>query len=186
MGSLLQSLYPFPFDKKKSDSDKQKTTGGGKKIAFPQSFYPTPSLHSATVVLWAVIKEKMANLHDFKNFHLEPYMLQWQRGKIQKPGTTPIRVYGELYTSPAFLEAHNEIQKLAGEPGCLLPRVVVGLMFGSDATHTSHLLAVPPFGHATCTLEMSQSIKDVSLPATSVTTLHIFRRYLCCLEYISV
>ncbi len=45
------------------------------------------------------------------------------------------RVYGELYTSPAFLEAHEEIQTATGEPGCSLPRILIGLMFGSDSTH---------------------------------------------------
>jgi hypothetical protein len=44
-------------------------------------------------------------------------------------------VHGELYMSPAYLEAQREIQEYPGEPGCDLPRVVVALMFWSDATH---------------------------------------------------
>ena len=50
------------------------------------------------------------------------------------PPEESIRVHGKLYTSPAFLEAHQEIQALAEEPGCSLPRILIGLMFGSDAT----------------------------------------------------
>ncbi|KJA15704.1 hypothetical protein HYPSUDRAFT_148732 [Hypholoma sublateritium FD-334 SS-4] len=75
----------------------------------------------------------MANTQNFPHFHLEPYELRWRRRNIPNPEY--IKVHGELYTSPAFLEAHEEIQVLAAEPGCSLPRVLVGLMFGSDSTH---------------------------------------------------
>jgi hypothetical protein len=43
-------------------------------------------------------------------------------------------VYGELFTSDAFLEAHRDLQSSPREPGCDLQRFVVGLMFASDAT----------------------------------------------------
>jgi hypothetical protein len=36
--------------------------------------------------------------------------------------------------SPAFIEAHRELQELPGEAGCELPHVVAALMFWSDAT----------------------------------------------------
>ncbi|KJA12603.1 hypothetical protein HYPSUDRAFT_210329 [Hypholoma sublateritium FD-334 SS-4] len=74
----------------------------------------------------------MANKQDFPHFHLEPYELRWRRKGT--PVTESTRVYGELYTSPAFLETYEEIQSSAPEPGCSLPRVLVGLMFGSDST----------------------------------------------------
>ena len=32
------------------------------------------------------------------------------------------------------MKEHRELQMAAGEPGCSLPRVVIGLMFGSDST----------------------------------------------------
>ncbi|KAG2343797.1 hypothetical protein BDR05DRAFT_975801 [Suillus weaverae] len=41
---------------------------------------------------------------------------------------------GEMYTSPAFMDAHRELQVSPGEAGCDLPRVVASLMFWSDAT----------------------------------------------------
>lgn len=108
---------PIPFQK---NSPKP----GLKEYTFP------PFQHRSIV---SILKEKMANLHDFRHFHLEPYELRWRRKNMAATEST--RVHGELYTSPAFLEAHEEIRTLAGEPGCSLPRVLIGLMFGSDATH---------------------------------------------------
>ena len=74
----------------------------------------------------------MANKKDFRHFHLEPYELRWRRKDM--PEKESIRVHGELYGSPAFLEVHEEVQSSAGEPGCTLLRVIVGLMFGLDST----------------------------------------------------
>lgn len=93
--------------------------------------YTFPPFRHRSIV--SVLKEKMANPHDFKHFHLEPYELRWWRPDMLESEST--RVYGELYTSPAFLEAHEEIQTANGEPGCSLPRILIGLMFGSDSTH---------------------------------------------------
>lgn len=91
--------------------------------------YIVGDFHHRSLV--STIKEKMAKLTDTDIFHFEPYELFWK-----KPGfSNPIRVQGELYTSPAFVEAHQELQSLPGEPGCDLPRVVASLMFWSDATH---------------------------------------------------
>ena len=92
--------------------------------------------------LLSVIKEKLRSPHGIKHFHFEPYELRCnlspasERSQPQ-PGSssTECRLYGELYTSPAFMEAHQNLQKAPGEPGCHLPRVVVALMFWSDATH---------------------------------------------------
>lgn len=86
------------------------------------------NLHHRSLV--SVIREKLANTDDDREFHYEPYELNW------KPGVwDEVRVQGELYTSPAFLEAHEAMQSMPGEPRCDLPRVIVALMFWSDATH---------------------------------------------------
>ncbi|KAH7904408.1 hypothetical protein BJ138DRAFT_1138545 [Hygrophoropsis aurantiaca] len=55
----------------------------------------------------------------------------------QRSGATQdaIQVHGELYTSPAFIDAHNNVQNLPGEPGCDRPRVIIALQFWSDSTH---------------------------------------------------
>ena len=79
----------------------------------------------------SVIREKLANRLDVQNFHYEPYDLFWKPNEA----TDEVRVHGELYTSAVFRDAHRELQESPGEPDCSLPRVVVGLMFWSDATH---------------------------------------------------
>lgn len=80
--------------------------------------------------LTSVIREKIAGLTKESQFHFEPYELLWNRSDCSRP----VRVQGEIYTSPAFIEAHRELQASPREPGCNLPRVVVALMFASDGT----------------------------------------------------
>lgn len=94
--------------------------------------YVVENFHHKSLV--SVIREKITHLRDPHYFHFEPYELSWQ------PPTTsnipqPVQVQGELYTSPAFIHAHKELQEMPGEPGCDLQRVVIALMFWSDATH---------------------------------------------------
>jgi hypothetical protein len=91
--------------------------------------YSVGDLYHRSVV--SVIREKLSNPHDNKHFHYDPFELFWKKTDTDDD----IRIHGELYTSPAFLEAHQEVQQLSPEPGCDLPRVVVALMFASDATH---------------------------------------------------
>ena len=80
--------------------------------------------------LVSVVREKIANPHDDERFHYEPFEIFWS-----PTDTSPnVRVHGELYTSPAFLKAHRDLQEAPGEPGCNLPRVVVAMMFWSDGT----------------------------------------------------
>ena len=80
--------------------------------------------------LMSVIKERITRPSIHPHLHFEPYKLFWQ----SSAATEPVRVHGELYTSEAFIEAHNELQDSPPEPGCDLPRVVLGLMFASDGT----------------------------------------------------
>ena len=67
-------------------------------------------------------------------FHYVPYRQFWSAG----PTGVDERVYGELYTSEAFNEAHEQLQHQAPEPGCSLERVVCGLMAFSDSTHLAN------------------------------------------------
>lgn len=92
----------------------------------PQDFVVEEFYHRSIVT---ILKERL-NSADARHFHMEPYELYWQPGHIPEA----IRVQGEIYTSPAFIDAHNALQESSGEPGCDLPRVVVALMFASDAT----------------------------------------------------
>lgn len=80
-----------------------------------------------------VLREKLANAEDDHQFHYQPYELRWQPTSVTADAPSE-RVYGELYTSPAFLEANNALQDAPGELGCTLERVVAGMMFSSDAT----------------------------------------------------
>ncbi|KIJ19686.1 hypothetical protein PAXINDRAFT_69579, partial [Paxillus involutus ATCC 200175] len=62
--------------------------------------------------------------------HYEPYKLRWQ----PPHRAHDLRVHGELFTSAAFLEAHQNLQDSPKESGCDLLRRIVTLMFWSDAT----------------------------------------------------
>jgi hypothetical protein len=80
--------------------------------------------------LVSIIKEKLTNSSDIKQFHYQPYRLFWK----PQPSAPEEQVHGELYTSKAFLDSYSELQKAPGEPGCDLERVIVALMVWSDAT----------------------------------------------------
>jgi hypothetical protein len=101
----------------------QSKPGAGPRNYVVEDFY-----HRSLV---SVIREKILGLGDSPHFHFEPYELHWK--SVNKPN--PVRVQGELYTSPAFVDAHQELQDSPAEPGCNLPRVIAALMFWSDATH---------------------------------------------------
>jgi hypothetical protein len=97
------------------------------KIPGPQNYTIGDLYHRSLV---SVIREKLANPHDDQHFHYEPFTLLWTPSDL----TEEVQVHGEIYTSAAFLDAHREVQDLPGEPECDLPRVVVAMMFASDAT----------------------------------------------------
>ena len=96
--------------------------------------HPGPKEFDAGILhhrrLVSVIREKITRPSTHPHLHFEPYELFWQPNDAAEP----IRVHGELYTSEAFIEAHRELQDSPSEPGCDLPRVVLGLMFASDGT----------------------------------------------------
>ncbi|KZT38989.1 hypothetical protein SISSUDRAFT_1128360 [Sistotremastrum suecicum HHB10207 ss-3] len=62
------------------------------------------------------------HLYPHKQYHTHPVTGQTER------------VYGEMYTADAFINAHEQLQASPKEPGCDLERVVVALQFWSDAT----------------------------------------------------
>lgn len=110
---------PFPYKGIRRDKYRMKPIP-------PQEFTITDFYHRSIV---SILKERLRS-PDALHFHMEPYELYWQ-----PPGKAhSTRVQGEIYTSPAFIDAHNTLQNSPGEPGCDLSRVVVALMFASDAT----------------------------------------------------
>ena len=96
---------------------------------------PGPKEFSAGILhhrkLIPLIRERITRPSVHPHLHFEPYELFWQPNDTPEP----VRVHGELYTSEAFVEAHGKLQDSPPEPGCDLPRVVLGLMFASDGTH---------------------------------------------------
>ncbi|KAJ3549639.1 hypothetical protein NMY22_g803 [Coprinellus aureogranulatus] len=79
----------------------------------------------------SVIKERLSKQEDSCAFHYYPYEATWRRTS----DSPEVRLYGELYASQAFREAHEALQK---QPRSLrdagLERVVVALMIWSDST----------------------------------------------------
>lgn len=84
--------------------------------------------------LTTVIKNSLSNPSTMKKVHLEPYRSFWTR-----PGTsTTERIFDEVYTSDAMLKAHDDLQRQPRESECDLERVVLALLFASDATHPTN------------------------------------------------
>ena len=68
-------------------------------------------------------------------YHLSPFKL-FHRSPITHKEE---RIYGEVYTSDAFLDEHEKVQRYSrpppDDPDCKREKVVAALMFSSDATH---------------------------------------------------
>ena len=90
--------------------------------------YSIPDFHSRSLL--SIIHDNIFNQNHHSQFYYEPYELHWQ--PLHR--TTSVWVYGELFMSQCFLEAHEQLQASPREPGCDLPRHIVGLMFWSDST----------------------------------------------------
>jgi hypothetical protein len=69
--------------------------------------------------LMSVIRERITRPSIHPHLHFEPYKLFWQPNDV----TEPVRVHGKLYTSDAFIEAHNKLQDSPPEPGCDFPKI---------------------------------------------------------------
>lgn len=95
-----------------------------------QSYLAGKLYHRSLV---SVVRERLESLDEGARFHFEPYELYWDPG----PESENVRVYGETYTSDRFLAMQRELVDSSPEPGCNAPRVIVPLMFWSDATQLS-------------------------------------------------
>lgn len=95
---------------------------------------PTFSVHglhhrSITAVIKSVFEDPASRC-----FHYTPFKTFWQSSSTSPPQ----RVYDELYSSDAMIEAHLQLQQSPPEPGCELERVVASLMYWSDSTHLAN------------------------------------------------
>jgi len=80
---------------------------------------------SITDIITSVFEDSVAS-----TFHMMPFQQLW---KVSEEHT--VNVYGEAYSSSAFLEAHNEINSLPHDPDDGLECIVASLMLWSDMTH---------------------------------------------------
>lgn len=98
----------------------------------PSTVFKVDNFHYRPLV--SVIRSSLANPSTMAQVHLEPYKSLWQR-----PGSSALlRIYDEVYTSDAMLKAHEDLQRQPREPDCNLERVVLSLLFASDATHPTN------------------------------------------------
>ena len=86
-----------------------------------------------------VIREVFSTDPSSKRFHYHPYEETWIPNG--DPDATPERVYGELYSSQAWIEEDRKIQfapLLPDDPDKDLPRAIAALHLASDGTKLGH------------------------------------------------
>ncbi|KAG2128016.1 uncharacterized protein EDB93DRAFT_1096230 [Suillus bovinus] len=93
--------------------------------------YTTPGFHYRPLV-----EVKHAEFADVqaRAFHLSPFQWLWK----DPLDSHQERIFDKLYTSDAWLEAQDNLQKLPKEPGCSLEYVITGLMLFSNATYLAN------------------------------------------------
>ena len=89
--------------------------------------FTVPGLHHRTLL--SVMKSALTDVTS-QRFHFSPFKRIWKR-----PSGVEERIFDEMYTSDAWLDAHDTLQKQRSEPGCKLEKVILGLLFWSDSTH---------------------------------------------------
>lgn len=78
-----------------------------------------------------VITKRLRDPTSFKEMYLQPFSEHW----APTEGDTPIRVYGEVYSSDAMLDAQHRLsEKLRNLPLPQPEAFLVGLMLASDST----------------------------------------------------
>jgi hypothetical protein len=97
----------------------------------PSETFTIPGFHYRPLV--AVIRSAFADIQAHA-FHLFPFKRVWK----DPLDNHEERIFDELYTSDSWLQAQDDLQRQAKEPGCSLERVIAGLMFFSDATHLAN------------------------------------------------
>lgn len=95
--------------------------------------FDIPGLHHRSII--EVIKAAFSD-PNASSFHYTPFKSFWKNPS--KADAEPTRVYDELYSSDAMIDAHEKLQRQPPEPGCNLERVVASLMLWSDSTHLAN------------------------------------------------
>lgn len=89
--------------------------------------FTIPGLHHRSLL--AIMKAALVDI-TARQFHFSPFKRLWKPPKGPEQ-----RCFDEAYTSDAWIQEHEKLQKQENEPGCKLEKVVLGLMFWSDSTH---------------------------------------------------
>jgi hypothetical protein len=97
----------------------------------PIPTFSVPGLHfrNLTQTIKTALEDRSARF-----FHYTPFKQLWQ----PKPDEPAQRIYDEIYSSPAYIEVHEKVQRQPAEPNCMLERVIAVLMFWSDSTHLAN------------------------------------------------
>ena len=92
-------------------------------VPFPQLFlHPSPKNYTISNFyrqsLLSIICKMLSDPAHCRSFCFKPYLLRWQCSC----GVNDIGVYGEIFSSQAFITAHCELQDIQLDPtGCSLP-----------------------------------------------------------------
>ncbi|TFK16922.1 hypothetical protein FA15DRAFT_661808 [Coprinopsis marcescibilis] len=111
-------VIPVPFHKGMRGSGVQWSTVG--------------ALHHRNII--EILQDKVRSTTDSPHFHYQPYYIDWDPGFESDTAWECPQVHGKLYTSEAFVEAHQALQSAPKVPGCDCEWVIAALMFWSDAT----------------------------------------------------
>ena len=104
-------------------------------IGVPSKTFTVPGLlhRNLTTVISDMFNSSHSHLYHFSPFrlyHTSPFTKQKER------------IFGELYTSDAFLEEHEKVQRHSSLPPddlkCEREKVIAALMFSSDSTHLTN------------------------------------------------
>lgn len=94
--------------------------------------FTVPGLHHRSII--AIIRSVFEDPVASRCFHYTPFKSFWKSSNASPAQ----RIYDEIYSSDAMIEAHMKLQQSPQEPGCELERVVASLMFWSDSTHLAN------------------------------------------------
>jgi hypothetical protein len=111
------------------------------------SFYTVPGFRTRSLI--DVMRRQFSH-NNPSTFHYEPFESYWIPPN-SPPETPPVDVRDQIYSSPAMMRAHRDVQALKIEDAnCTLPRCVGAWMFSSDGVQFGnfcHAKGWPIFGY---------------------------------------
>jgi hypothetical protein len=113
----------------------------------PDHFYNVPGFRARSLV---DVMRRQFSRNDPSTFHYEPFE-SYLLPPGAPPGTPPVNIRDQIYSSPAMMRAHRDVQNLnIDDPTCTLPRCVAAWMFSSDGVQFGnfcHAKGWPIFGY---------------------------------------